>query len=75
MTSTLGISIPLVVEISDRARAIFKKHHLKSIEDDPEGAFSSVSYGVLHNEDIKTYIHCDIEELGNVNMVTLYKSI
>lgn len=31
-----------------------------------------VPYNVLYNEDIRTYIHCDIEELGNANMLTLY---
>lgn len=72
MTSSSSVVTPLVVEVTDRARPIFKKHLFKSVEDDPNGAFSSVSYGVLHNEDIKAYIHCNIKELGNADMLSLY---
>lgn len=72
MESMSGISTPLVVDISKRARLVFKRHPFKSIQDAPEGEFSSVSYDVLHNEDIRAYIHCDVEELGNANMLTLY---
>lgn len=72
MTSTSGVMTPLVVEIIERARPIFKIHPFKYVEDDPEGAFSSVPYGVLHNKDIRAYIHCNIEELGNVDMLSLY---
>lgn len=28
---------------------------------------------MLHNEDIRTYIHYDLKELGNVDMLDLYK--
>lgn len=62
----------MVVEIIERARPVFKRHPFKFVEDDLKGAFSSVSYGVLHNEGIRTYIHCNIEELGNVDMLSLY---
>ncbi|XP_057856259.1 uncharacterized protein LOC131065690 [Cryptomeria japonica] len=72
MASTSGISTPLLVEITERARPIFKKYSFKSVEDDLNGAFSSVSYGVLHNEDIRAYIHCNIKELGNADMLSLY---
>lgn len=34
--------------------------------------FSSVPYDVLHNEDIRAYIHYDLEELGNVDMLDVY---
>lgn len=72
MTLSSSVETLLVVEIIDRARLVFKKHMLKSVEDDPEGAFSFVSYGVLHNEDIRTIIHCNIEELGNVDILSFY---
>lgn len=68
MASSFGVATPLVLEIIDRTRLVFKKHLFKSIEDDLNGAFSSVSYGVLHNEDIRAYIHCNIKELRNVDM-------
>lgn len=53
MASAFGVATPLVVEITRRARPIFKRHPLKSVEDDLEGAFSFVSYLTLHNEDIR----------------------
>lgn len=34
--------------------------------------FSSVPHGMLHNEDIREYIHCNMKELGNVDMLSLY---
>lgn len=72
MTSS-GIATPLVVDATERARPIFKKHPHKSMEDDSNGAFSSISFGVLHVEDIRVYIHCNIEELGSAQMLNLYK--
>lgn len=44
----------------------------KSMEDNLYGAFSSIPYGVLHVEDIRAYIHCNIEDLGNAEMLSLY---
>lgn len=72
MVSSFGIATPLVMEIKDRARPIFKKHPFKSVEDNLEGAFSLVPYDVLHNEDIRAYIHFHLEELGNVDMLNLH---
>lgn len=72
MASIFDIVTPLVVEIKDRAHPVFKKHPFKSIEDDLEGAFSFVPYDMLHNEDIKAYIPCDLEDLGNSDMLDLY---
>lgn len=72
MALTSGIATPLVVEIKDRARHVFKKHPFKFVEDDPKVAFSLVPYDVLHNEDFRGYIHYDIEDLGNADMLDLY---
>lgn len=74
ITSTFasGVATVLVIKISERARPMFKRHPFKSIEDDPEGAFSSIPNGLLYNEYIRAYIHCNIEELGNVDMLSLY---
>lgn len=70
--ASFGVATPLVIEVTDRARPKFKKHPFKSMEDHPNGAFSSVLFGVLHVEDIREYIRCNIEELGNVEMLSLY---
>lgn len=68
MASASKISIPLVVEIKDRARPVFKKHPFKFVKDDREGAFSSTPYNILHNEDIRAYIYYNFEDLGNSDM-------
>lgn len=72
MASVSGIATHLVVEIKDRAPPVFKKCPFKSVEDNLEGAFSLVPYDVLHNEDVKAYIHYDLKELGNADMLDLY---
>lgn len=72
MASTFGIDTHLVVEIKERARPVFKKHPFKSVEDDPEGVFSLVFYGVLHNQDIRAYIHYDLEEIDSIDMISMY---
>jgi len=63
---------PNIVKISDRPRPIFKKYPYKSLEVDPLGAFSSVSHGVLHTEDIRVYIHANIEEFGEFRLRDIY---
>lgn len=63
---------PLIFEITERARLVFKRHQFKSVEDDPEGVFSFVPYVVLHNEDIREYSHCRIEEPRNIDILSLY---
>lgn len=63
---------PLVVDTTERFHPKFKKNPFKLVEDDPLGAFSSVSYGVLHVEDIRTYIHSNLEELGGSQFLNLY---
>lgn len=72
MASTSKIATLLFVEITYRDWSIFKKHPFKSVEGDPKGAFSSVPYNDLHNEDIRAYIHCDLDELDSADMLTLY---
>lgn len=62
----------LVVDIIDRSCPKFKKHPFKSIEEDPLGAFSSILYGVLHVEDIREYIHENIDELGSSQLSNLF---
>ena len=36
--------------------------------DDPLGTFSRVSENVLHVEDIRRYIHCNMESIGDVDI-------
>lgn len=67
-SSSSSINTPLVVEIKNRPCPIFKKHLYKSLLDESLGAFSQVYHGVLHTEDIRAYIHCNIEELGGYEL-------
>lgn len=60
---------PLVVDITERAHPKFKKNPYKPIENNPQGAFSSVPYDVLHVEHISAYIHLNIEELGGSQLL------
>lgn len=71
MASSSSILTPLVIEITERERLMFKKYPFKLVEDNPNSVFSFVSYRVLHNEDIREYIHCNIMELGNLDMLSL----
>lgn len=66
------ITTSLVVYVIERKRPNFKKHPYKSVEDDPSGTFSSVANRVLNVEDIRAYIHCNIDELGSAQMLKLY---
>lgn len=72
MASSSNFDTPLLVEIKDRPHLEFKKHHFKSLLDDPLGEFSSVFHGVLHIEDIRAYIHYDIEEIGSYEMSCIF---
>lgn len=62
----------LVIDITERSHLKFKEHPFKSIEVDPLGAFSLVSYRVLHVEDNRAYIHANLEELGGSQLLNLY---
>lgn len=60
------MNTPYFVDITEMTRSKFKRHPLKSMENDPAGALSSVSYGVLHVEDVRSYIHYKLEGLGMI---------
>lgn len=68
------MSTPLLVEVKDRSRPKFKWHPYKSVDTEPLGAFSSMSYGVLHIEDIREYVHANIKDLGSVQLFELYSN-
>ena len=57
-----------VFDINDRPRYDFKKHPFISLLDDPIGAFLQVPKNVLHVEDIRSYIHCKIENIGDIEI-------
>ena len=57
-----------VFNISDRPRYNFKKHPFVSLLSDPIGAFLQVPKNVLHVEDIRSYIHCKIESIGDTEI-------
>lgn len=60
-----SISTHVLVEAIKETQPEFKLHLMKVSEIDMTGALSSVSSGVLLVEDICSYIHCKLEELGN----------
>lgn len=60
---------PQVVDITKRNKYKFKKHPFISMENNPEGAFSQTPFGVLHVEDIRTYIHCKFESIGDLEIM------
>lgn len=55
---------PIVFDVVERKRYIFKRHPFKSTFDDLEGAFSRTPMGVMHVEDICAYIYCKKEPIG-----------
>ena len=57
-----------VFNISNRPRYNFKKYPFVSLLDDPIGAFLQVPKNVLHVENIRIYIHCKIEIIGDVEI-------
>lgn len=59
------ISTPMLVEAIKEPQPEFKLHLMKAGEIDITGALSFVSSGVLLVEDIFSYIHCKLEELGD----------
>lgn len=72
MASTSSISNPLVVKVKDMTHLVFKESPLKSIEDDLVGAFYFIPHGVLHIDDVRAYIHYEIEEIGLEDILDLY---
>lgn len=66
---------PHFVDVTERPQLEFRRHPHKSIETDPAGALSSVPYGVLHVEDIRSYIHCKLEDLGTFAIFDQYRTL
>ena len=54
-----------VYDVSDKTMYEFKKHLFVSLLDDPIGTFFQAPKNVLHVEDIRNYIHCKIESIGD----------
>ena len=61
----MSVVSSIVNDISDRQRYKFNKHPFVSMFDDPLGAFSQVPSNVLHVEDIRSYIYCKMETIGD----------
>lgn len=59
---SLNMDAPHLVDVTVRLHPEFKRHPFKSIETDPTGALCGVPYGVLHVEDIISYIHYKLED-------------
>lgn len=72
MASASSIATPLVVEVKDNTHPVFKKHPYKSMEVDPIGTFSFILHGVLHVDDVRAYIHYEIEETSSEDILDFY---
>lgn len=66
------IANPIVVEIKDHPRPIFKTFPHIATLDDLVGAFLRVLKGVVYVEDVRVYIHCHIEDLGTSDINNMY---
>lgn len=45
------------------------------METNPTRALSNVPYGVLHMEDVWSYIHCKLEDLGTLAIFSQYQTL
>ena len=56
---------PTMCDVSERPRYKSKKYPFVSLEDDPVGALLQVFAHVLHVEDVREYINCKFETIGD----------
>lgn len=66
------IANPIVVEVKDRPRPIFKRYLHIAILDDSVGAFSRVPKGGVYVKDVRAYIHYHIEDLGTSDIKSMH---
>lgn len=59
------LSTPMLVEVIKEPQTEFKLHPMNAREIDKTGALSSVPSGVLLIEDVHSFIHCKLEDLGD----------
>lgn len=75
-TSTLEyIANPIVFKVIKHPRPMFQLVPEVTKKDDTVGAFSQILKGVVYAEDPRIYIHCNIEELGDEEIKTMYKYV
>lgn len=77
MASTSAIEYianPTIVEVIKRPRPVFQLVPEIAKKDDTLGAFSQIPKGVVYAQDPRMYIHCNIEELGDEEIKTMYKT-
>ena len=58
----------VVYSVNYQPRYNFKRHPYVSLLDDPLGVFLQVLDNILHVKDIKGYIHCKIESIGDFDI-------
>lgn len=63
---------PIVVDIKDRPRLIFKQCPQILKVNDSINAFYRVIDRVLYIEDVRAYIHCTLKDLGFAEIKTMY---
>lgn len=62
------IANPTIVEFKDHPRPIFKWYPHVAMNEDLVGVFSHILEGVVYVEDVRVYIHCNIDDLGNLEI-------
>ena len=55
----------VMCNMKERPRYQFKKYPFIYMGDDVMGEFCQMLQGVLHVEDIREYIHCNFESIGD----------
>lgn len=78
MASTSAIEYivnPTIVKVIKRPRPVFQLVPEVAKKDDTLGAFSQSPKGVVYAEDPRIYIQCNIEELGDEEIKTMFKTM
>jgi len=63
---------PHIIKIGKMPHPKFEKQFFKSLENDPLGAFSITPHGVLHMEEVRAYIHINLEDYDHMKLGKLY---
>lgn len=64
---------PHLVDVIDKPRLEFKRHSFKYVEADIIESLSGVPYGVLHIEDVRSFYHYKLEDLGTFVIFDQYR--
>lgn len=69
------IANPTIFKVKDRLRSVFKEVPKIAKKEDSVGAFSRVPNDMMCVEDVTTYIHCTLEDLGTKDIKSMYQTM